>query len=131
MSFFDCFHSYISIIFRSRKKPNHANGAIHTKPQKHKRTPEKKAKQTDYDRGQHMTGWTTYIWEIYSNINENYFIGLIYLRGWLIKKNCKVSELSAQALIIACHNDTRKFQEKKNPHCRSVEVSTFLGGNIP
>ncbi|XP_078332740.1 uncharacterized protein LOC111136596 isoform X18 [Crassostrea virginica] len=36
--------------YGSRKKPNHANGAIHTKPQKHKRTPEKKAKQTDYDR---------------------------------------------------------------------------------
>ena len=47
------------------------------------------------------------------------------------KKICKVSELSAQALIIACHNDTRKFQEKKIPHCPSVEVSTFLGGNIP
>lgn len=38
--------------FRSRKKPHQANGAIHTKPQKHKRTPEKKAKQTDYDKGQ-------------------------------------------------------------------------------
>ncbi|XP_061173132.1 doublecortin domain-containing protein 2-like isoform X5 [Saccostrea echinata] len=33
-----------------RRKPNQANGAIHTKPQKHKRTPEKKPKQTDYDR---------------------------------------------------------------------------------
>nr|XP_034334223.1 doublecortin domain-containing protein 2 isoform X8 [Crassostrea gigas] len=36
--------------YGSRKKPHQANGAIHTKPQKHKRTPEKKAKQTDYDK---------------------------------------------------------------------------------
>lgn len=43
---------FASFCLKIRRKPNQANGAIHTKPQKHKRTPEKKPKQTDYDRGQ-------------------------------------------------------------------------------